>query len=224
MKTLKFLFTALLITVFSISVQANDRFKTAMLTNLEAWGKAKSPADYEQVRNKFVRIGDAEKTQWLPYYYAAQMYILEGFRVKDKAKIKLLLDQADQLMDKAAQMDGAIEAEFLILKGLRNTVLVASDPAVNGPKLSAPTMALYKKALALDPKNPRATYLSAEFEMGAAKFFGKPLDPYCKKFDEALELFKNEKPKSEIHPAWGKSRLLTLIKQCQANAEKDTAK
>ncbi len=41
-----------------------------MKKNLALFDSAKTTADYQTLANTFERIGDAEKTQWLPYYYA----------------------------------------------------------------------------------------------------------------------------------------------------------
>ena len=201
-----------------LGTQAQSNFEKVMISNLKAWGEAKTPEQVEQVRNKFIRIGDAEKGEWLPYYYAAEMFILEGFSTKDANRISLILAESEKLIEKVRAIDGYSETEVLILEGLKNTVLIANDPATYGPKLSAATVGIYEKAKALEPKNPRAHYLSAEFEMGGAKFFGKPVDEYCARFDKALVLFEEEKPQSDIHPQWGKDRLLTLIEQCKADA------
>ena len=215
---MKTLISILVFVAISVCGVAQDKFTQAMQSNLEAWGNAKSPEEAEQVRNKFIRIGNAEPTQWLPNYYAAQMYILKGFSVGSIEEAKLLIAEAEKLIVDIRTKEGYSEAEILILEGLKNTVLIANDPGTYGPKLSAETMGLYEKAKALDPGNPRASYLSAEFEMGAAKFFGKPLDEYCLRFNESLKLFDTYELPSPIYPSWGKERLNSLIKECQKNA------
>ena len=215
MKSIVLLVFTLLMTFGSFG---QDKFTNVMKGNLGAWIKATTPEELDQIRNKFIRIGDAEKEQWLPYYYAANMYIIQGFMTKDAGKIDLMLKEADELIAKIRSIDGYSETEVLILEGLKNTVKIAYDPATYGPKLSAATVAIYQKAMALEPKNPRASYLSAEFEMGGAKFFGKPVNEYCERFNAALVLFENEKPVSEIHPQWGKERVLKLIEECKTNA------
>ncbi len=46
----------------------------------------KQPEDYTTMANTFERIGDAEKTQWAPYYYAALALSSSGWmpQVEDK--------------------------------------------------------------------------------------------------------------------------------------------
>ncbi len=54
----------------------SDKYEAAMKKTLALFDSAKSTAQFQSVANSFERIGDAEKTQWLPYYYAglALMY------------------------------------------------------------------------------------------------------------------------------------------------------
>ncbi len=45
--------------------------------------------------NNFTRIADAEKTQWLPYYYAAYCYTMDALREQDVSKKDAIADKAD---------------------------------------------------------------------------------------------------------------------------------
>ena len=82
---------------------------------------------------------------------------------------------------------------------------------IYGPKIGDVTIELYNRAIAQDTLNPRALYLKAQFEMGSAKFFNKDLTPYCSKIEKAIILFGTFKPKSEIHPVWGKKLAQNII-------------
>jgi hypothetical protein len=50
--------------------------------------------------------------------------------------------------------------------------------------------------------------------MGSAKYFGQDTAPFCKDLQNALELFANFKPESELHPNWGKSRVIQVLEDC----------
>jgi hypothetical protein len=50
-----------------------------MKQSLSMFDSAKNSADYEAISASFQRIGDAEKTQWLPYYWAALSLTTEGW-------------------------------------------------------------------------------------------------------------------------------------------------
>ena len=74
---------------------------------------------------------------------------------------------------------------------------------------------LYAKALAIAPKNPRVILGNAEWNMGAAQFFGQDTTPFCKDIERALELFANFKPETPFHPNWGKERAEQVLASCK---------
>ena len=80
--------------------------------------------------------------------------------------------------------------------------------------LSGRNAAIYAKAIELAPKNPRVLLGKAEWDMGAARFFGKSMEPYCNDVAKALELFKTEKVTTPYAPSWGKERAEEVLKNC----------
>ena len=72
----------LLATTIILSVAAHaqsDKYADAMKQSLAMFDSAKTPSDFESISASFQRIGDAEKTQWLPYYWAALSLSSEGW-------------------------------------------------------------------------------------------------------------------------------------------------
>src|SRR3954470_18369234 len=59
---------SLLATTF-VNAQS-DKYVQTMKTNLAKFDSVKTTGEYQALAAAFERIGDAEKTQWLPYYYA----------------------------------------------------------------------------------------------------------------------------------------------------------
>ncbi|MCF6349346.1 MAG: DUF2141 domain-containing protein [Flavobacteriaceae bacterium] len=167
----------------------------------------------EEAANLFERIGNAEPTNWLPYYNLALLKTRTTFGIKDNAVIEAQLKIATEFVNKADEISPD-NSEIYVLKGLMNVAKIASNPMVYGASLSAETTELYKKAIDLDNLNPRAVSGLAEFEMGGARFFKQDLTPYCKKLQESLKLYDNFKPASEFHPNWGKNRVLEVLKSC----------
>ncbi len=49
----------------------SDKYTQMMQKNIALLDSAKSIDDLQSLASTFDRIGDAEKTRWLPYYYAA---------------------------------------------------------------------------------------------------------------------------------------------------------
>ena len=61
----------------------------------------KNPQNLLSLANNFERIATAEKTQWLPYYYAALCQVNYTYMEQDKSKIDAIADKATELIDKA---------------------------------------------------------------------------------------------------------------------------
>src|SRR4249920_2337118 len=97
------LFFSMMIGVLASSAQS-DKYLEAMKKNLALFDSAKTNADYQTLANTFQRIGDAEKTQWLPYYYAGLVLATEGWNDpnldKDANSARI-----NSLCDKAASLD-----------------------------------------------------------------------------------------------------------------------
>ena len=59
----------MLLTVTAYS--QSEKYTQAMKTNLSKFDSIKSSEEYQALAATFERIGDAEKTEWLPYYYSS---------------------------------------------------------------------------------------------------------------------------------------------------------
>ncbi len=72
-------FAGMLMSIASFS--QSEKFTKTMETTIAAFDSTRSIDGMRELANKFERIGDAEKNQWLPYYYAAgRMYFAFGFK------------------------------------------------------------------------------------------------------------------------------------------------
>jgi hypothetical protein len=93
---------------FLMSFAQSDKYMEAMKKNLALFDSAKTNADYQALANTFERIGNAEKTQWLPYYYAGLVLATEGWNDpnldKDENSTRI-----NTLCDKAAAIDNNSE-------------------------------------------------------------------------------------------------------------------
>jgi len=207
---------ALIIIMFiSSQIQAQvpikNQYEAGMQKAFALWQDNKLDAAV----NLFERIASAEKDNWLPNYYAAQILIIDGFtKLKDAKQLDAQLLRAQDFINDATT-SSKNNPELLVLQAMKYTVYVASDGAKYGMVLAPKVSQLYEKALKLDPKNPRAILNRAEWNIGSAKYFGQDTKPFCKEFDKALELFANFKPESKFHPNWGEKRAKELIQSCK---------
>lgn len=197
--------------IFAINLGAQSQYEKGMNKAFELWNKGK----LTESSNLFERIAKAEKENWIPFYYAAYLEIITSFNEKDEAKLKAKLEKASGHLD-TGLLYSKDNAEILIIQALLNTSYIKFDGQKYGMSMTGKNEVLFKKAMKLAPNNPRVILQKAEWDMGTARFFGKPLDPYCKDIEKAIELFNKEK-KSDVQysPSWGKERAEKALRQCK---------
>ena len=189
----------------------SDKYVAAMKTNITLLDSAKTIDQLQSVAATFERIGDAEKTQWLPYYYAAFAQTLIGWYpdVKDKdanaQKINAYLAKAE-----------AIEknAETYAVENMAATQQMLMDPqtrwATNGKDASE----ALQKGMAIDPNNPLLYYLQAMSLFNTPPQFGGGKDKAKPVFEKSIALFKAAQPKP-LYPNWGEKQAENMLAQCQ---------
>ena len=92
---------AFLYAATAVSAQS-ERYMAAMKNNIAAIDTSfRNPANLLSLANNFERIANAEKNQWLPYYYAALCQVNYAYMEQDKSKIDAIADKATLLIDKA---------------------------------------------------------------------------------------------------------------------------
>lgn len=189
---------------------AQSKYQTGMQKAFSLWEKGENT----KASQLFERISKAEPENWLPPFYAATVEILGSFGMKDEAKLTTKLTKAQEFLD-LAKSNSENNPDIIITQALLNTGYIAFDGQKYGMTLSGKNAQLYAKALAIAPNNPRVILSKAEWDMGAAKFFGKSTKPYCDAIKRAVELAKKEKESKEFYPKFLKERALEVLKQCE---------
>ncbi|WP_223267194.1 hypothetical protein [Polaribacter sp. IC073] len=162
----------------------------------------------------FERISKTEPTKWLPAYYAATVEILGSFNLKEEAVLKAKLTKAQGFLD-TAKSNSENNPEIIITQALLNLGYIAFDGQKYGMTLSEKNNQLYAQALQIAPKNPRVILGNAEWNIGAAKFFGKSTKPYCDEVKRAIKLAKEETVKEEFYPKFFIERAEQVLKECE---------
>lgn len=175
----------------------------------------KNAEESQAVSNGFLRIAEANTSEWLPIYYAALTQTTSAFRFdvnKDQ-----YFDQALELVKKADQVAPG-NSEITALHGYILMGKISLDPANRGQSLSPEAMQLFGKAINLDRENPRAITLMSQMELGMAQFFGSGPEKACGMARMGLELFAKEEVKvdeSYILPTWGKMNAEEVAGACK---------
>ncbi|MET3732702.1 hypothetical protein [Moheibacter stercoris] len=198
----------LLVSSIFIPVQGQSKYETEMEKALTSMNEAKTSDDFEKVAQHFDRIAKVEKENWLPLYYGMFIRAINAFGMEKDPAIK----KVDELEGMYSQLEtlNPNQSELLTLRALFRTVKVAKDPMTYGMSLSGAIIKDYEDALKLDPNNPRAMYLMAQYNMGGAEFWGKDPKDYCPQIEKAKTLFPAEKP-NNFEPNWGEEQVDEIL-------------
>jgi hypothetical protein len=194
-----------------VSSAQSDKYMEAMKKNLNLFDSAKTSADYQSLANTFERIGDAEKTQWLPYYYAGLALATEGWNDPNLDK-DANSTRVNTLCDKAAALDN--NSEIYALRNMAATQQMMVDPQTRWQTYGMQASKDIEEGLKLNPDNPRLYYLRGESIFNTPPAFGGGKDKAKPVFEKALALFKMDKPKP-LYPNWGMQRTEEQLAKCQ---------
>lgn len=218
MKKVTLIITAILIAAASYA--GGMKYQQKMGETLAGFSQVESVADYRELGNKFMMIAQAEKTEWLPYYYHAQCYILMSFSENENPENKdEYLDVAETSVAKMLELAPS-ESEAYVMQGMLYTARLVVDPMSRGQKYGSLSAQSIGKALGIEPENPRAKYMQIANEMGTAGFFGSDVSAPCQKARLLYDEWDNYQLKSSISPRWGKSQLAGIMNQCSGEVDK----
>ncbi len=176
----------LILSVSTLFAQSEKYLQSMEATIAELYS-AQAPDAFDPIINKFSRIGQAEKSQWEPFYYAALGHTFKSFRTQDMPTRDTMLDQAHESLN-FAEAISENNAEIIALRGFIYMMQISVDPGTRGQTLSPKIMAAFGQAMKMDPENPRATMFMGQMQMGTAQFFGSGIEVPCRLFAKAKEL------------------------------------
>jgi hypothetical protein len=205
----KLIFSLALLATIAVSAQS-DKYTEVMQKNITLLDSAKTIDDLQSLASTFDRIGDAEKTKWLPYYYAALAQTWVGWNpaVTDKdansAKINAYLAKAE-----------AIEknAELYAVENMSATQQMLVDPQTRWATYGKTAGEALQKGLQADPNNPRLYYLQGMSLFGTPPQFGGGKDKARPLFEKSVALYKAAHP-DVLAPVWGQKEAENMLEQC----------
>jgi hypothetical protein len=202
--------------VYSSALFADEiSYTEAMVAALEQM-KTTNPADYGIVANQFERIAQAEKTQWLPYYYACLTSVIQSYATQDKVQVDAILDYAQKMLDQA-EMLKTDDSEVLVLEGFLDCARIMVDPQSRGAEYSQKAALAFRKAQVNDPANPRADYMLGMVLMNTPDFYGGGKKVAQPVLEAAIQKFDKFVPISPIYPSWGKDDCQKQLDSCKQN-------
>ena len=188
----------------------SEKYLQVMEQKVTGFDTVRSAEGLQELANTFERIATAEKTQWLPYYYAALSNVNLGYNYVFAAgpmggnadKSDPLADKAQQLLDKAEELSKDNSEIFIVRKMLASLRMmgdVMNRYMTYGPA-AGEALAMAKK---LNPENPRVFMLEGIDKFNTPEQFGGSKEEAKMLLEEALKKYDAFKPESPIHPTWG---------------------
>jgi hypothetical protein len=193
--------------VLAVSAQS-DKYVKAMEDRVKQLDTVRNVGGWQSMANSFERIGEAEKTQWLPFYYAALSNVMAGYMTMTPGG-QNNITQLDMLADKAEALIGKAEAlekdnsEIWCVKKMIATLKMNADPMNRWQAYGPKSAEALQKAKALDANNPRVYLLEGQDKFYTPEQFGGSKAEAKKLFEEAERKYGPQSPKSSIHPRWG---------------------
>lgn len=216
MKRLLLAVTAALL--LSDSFAQSEKFVKAMESKVSMLDSARTADTWKELANGFERIAEAEKTQWLPYYYAALCNVMagnlslpmDGSFGDNSAITDPYAEKAEKLLAKAEEISKPNTETYCVQKMIASLRMMGNAMArymTEGPRAEA----ALAKAKEADPSNPRVYILEAQDKYFTPEQFGGNKDEAKVLFEKAKSLLEVAKPENSIVPNWGRSQVAYFL-------------
>lgn len=216
MKKLIFLIAAT--SIVYASANAQEAYTQQMQATVTRLDNANTVKDYQQLANDFLRIADAQKTQWLPYYYAAFCNAKIGWLKKDDPdNIEPFANKAEQEINKAQSLLDTTKrkkelSEIYCVQMMLNQARVFINPPTYGRQYGPTAFNYIQLAKQANADNPRMLYLLGWQKFSTPKMWGGDKVLAKQLLTEAKQKLEAQ-PSSTVEPHWGKKEVDELLKQ-----------
>lgn len=203
MKKLVFLLSVSLI--LGAANAQSEKYVKAMENLVPAVDTTRTQEGLSELANSFERIANAEKTQWLPYYYTVLCYINKAnmfFSSQQTDQIDPLMEKVEPLLNKVEELEKE-NSDVYCLKKMFNSAKMMADPMNRFMTFGMAANEALERAKALNPENPRVYLLEGIDKYYTPEQFGGSKTEAKLLFEQASKKFEAFKPASSIHPSWG---------------------
>lgn len=201
-----------LVAIPALGIAQSNKYQKAMETAVAIYDTARSAAAIQSLIGQFSRIAQAEKSLWLPYYYAGMSAMNRANKEADMARVDGWADQAETFAHLADSLSPN-NSEVSCLVATIHFVRVNVDFMGRGPKYSALGADALQRAMQQNPNNPRAMIVLAQLRMSAPAGYGGDKPMGCQLATKALQVYATE-TKTGIQPHWGRSSAERMVSKC----------
>ncbi|MGE5518407.1 MAG: hypothetical protein ACM3VS_00680 [Candidatus Dadabacteria bacterium] len=217
MKNIPLLFALFL--MVSTAFGQSEKFIAAMQPKVSESDTTSNPVRLSELSAAFERIADAEKTQWLPYYYAALTKVNEGYVLSQgkttggmASTIDPIADKAEGLLNKAEALSKD-NAEIYLVKKMIAFLRMVADPMTRYMQQMPLAGAAMETAKKLNAENPRIYLLEGQDKFFTPEQYGGSKTEAKALFEQALKKFETFKPATALDPNWGKPMAEYYLRQ-----------
>ena len=203
------LFLAIAFVLALTTTAQSDKYTTAMQARVAAFDTTRNVEGLQDIANAFERIAEAEKTQWLPFYYAALANVNSGYYLT-QGKMGGMAQTLDPIADKAEALINKAEAlskdnsEIFIVRKMIATLRLMGDPMNRYMQYGPQAQQALETAKRLNPDNPRVYLLEGQDKFFTPEQYGGSKTEAKALLEQALQKFDAFQPASAIYPAWGR--------------------
>lgn len=218
----KLILTSSLFLFIIAAFAQSEKYIKAMQDKVAAVDTTHTVAGLKDLSAAFERIGDAEKTQWLPYYYAAltqvnaaNIQMSSGGSIgmgNNSDKTDPFADKAEQLLNKADALTKD-NSEIYVVKKMIASLRLMGDPMNRYAQYLPQIQQALETATKLNPENPRIYLIKGEDQYFTPEQYGGSKTEAKKLFEQALQKYDTFKPASPIDPNWGKGTTQYFLSQ-----------
>ena len=195
------------------AVAQSEKYMKAMEAKVPAVDTTRNVEGLKELANTFERIAEAEKTQWLPYYYAALAQVNSGTFLMNGGNVMAggmtavldpVADKAEALLNKAEALSKD-NSEIYVVKKMIASLRMMGDPMNRYMQYGPQAQQALETARKLNPENPRIYLLEGQDKFYTPEQYGGSKTEAKKLFEEALKKYEAATPATAIDPAWGRS-------------------
>lgn len=187
--------------------QVDEKYTMAMEAKIAGVDTFRKTEDLLALSASFERIAEAEKTKWLPYYYAAltqvQAAYFMGMENMKADKTDPIADKAEALLTKADGLSPK-NSEIYVVKKMIASLRMLGDPMTRYMQYAPLAEEALQTAIKINPENPRIYLLQAQDKYYTPEQFGGSKTEAKALFEIAQKKYAMFKPASSIDPVWGK--------------------
>lgn len=218
----KIILSSCLSLLIATSFAQSEKYLKAMQDKITATDTTRDVTGLKDLSAAFERIADAEKTQWLPYYYAALTEVNAGYRtyMSNQGNAEALngldpiAEKSEQLLNKAEALSKD-NSEIYVVRKMIATLRMMVNPMSRYMQYGPVAQQALETAKQLNPNNPRVYYLEGLDKFQTPEQYGGSKTEAKKLFDQALQKFDSFVPAGTMDPKWGRAEtqyFLSLIK------------